>query len=180
MPGVAQIRAAKAFGAGAGLMVVAATLLAYRPEVQPPQLGASVSVRVASGGAVELSVPGGGPALSSASLRPGDPALHGRIVFRNRAADPLRVHLRPEPPEGGEPTGAWQAVRLRSGRRGLLAAGSVAEQHGAAAASGLVIPAGGRLGAGLRLEIPDDEGAAAQVAGENLSLVLVPAREPLR
>ena len=177
----AQRRAARICGAAIGLAALAAVVADNLPESRPPRLGAAVSVQVAAGGAIEARVPGGGPALAASSLRPGDPPLRGRAVLRNVGRAAMRVTLRPQAPLGarrGIPP-AWRALALEAGPGGALARGTLADLHSSGRTPssnrpGLVVPAGGRLSVPLRLWLAADRGS---LAGERLSLVLVPVRE---
>lgn len=178
-------RPARLLGAMAGIAVVATAVVANRPEALPPRLGAMVSLEAASGGAIELAVPGGGPVLAAASLRPGDPPLQGRVIVTNRSPVPFRVRLRPllkGGPGAERDNRPWRALRLTGDRAGVTAAGTVAEQiargrEPLAPGTGIVIPGRGRLALPLRLWAPAHSAGREVLAGAELRLVLVPVRE---
>lgn len=177
-----QRRAVRLFGIAAGLAALTAVIVANRPEIQPPKLGAAISVQVASGGAIELLTPGDGFALAAASMRPGDAPLRGTVIMRNRSRVPFRVALRPEPPPEARRAPQWEVVQLEAGRRGEFASGTVAKQRSgpqifASPTRGVVIPGGGRISIPLRLSLRATAPGEEALAGERLRLVLVPVRK---
>lgn len=179
MSGRSRLWLARTIGAAVGMLAVAALVVANRPQVVPARLGASVVVDAAPAGAIRPRVAGGGPLLAAASLRPGGPALRGRLILHNRAGRSLRVYLRPLITESAGADAIWRAVRLESDRPGLLAPGSVADQVGGRA-EGLRIPARGRRAAELSLSLRPDDAAARLAPGEHLRLTLSPVREVAR
>lgn len=169
---------ARLIGSVLGAGAVIALVAGGRPQIEPPRLGAMVSIGVASAGAIEVVVPGGGPALAASTLRPGDPPIRGQLVLANRATRPIRVHLDLATRSGGRPDRALSRyLALRAGANGEFAGGG--PSRGAARRSvGAVIPAGATRRVPLTLALRADAGPDS-LAGERISLILVPRREVL-
>lgn len=186
MPRHDGLRAARALGVTAGLTAAAAVLLAGRPDPQAPRLGAAVTVRAASAGAIEVGR-SGGLVLAAASLRPGDPPAYGSVSLRNRSEAAYRVSLKPSlapglaPDEvGADPDAARAAgehlLELAIGSGSNRAEGTVAELA-SAPGPGIVIPAGSVRSLPVSAAVPP---GSPSLAGEIVSLQLRPVREPVR
>lgn len=167
--------AGRLVGVVVGAGAVIALLIEGRPESLAPQLGAAISVQVASGGAIEAVVPGGGPALAAASLRPGDPPVSGRVKLINRGPKAIRVSLVPAAPGGGRLDPAFAAaLRLRVGSGRESRSGAID-----AGAATVDVPGHGRRQIRLALWVDRAFADRDSLAGERISLTLKSRRRVL-
>lgn len=163
-----------AFGAGAVLVI----LFAGQPQAESPRLGASIALRGASGGAIELGAPRHSSILAIDSMRPGDPPAKGYFTLTNRAKRPVRVSLRLSQVDGRRPDrDLLAALRLWAGWDGRLTWGL--SPRPPASRVGMRVAAGATVRVPLWLSL--DPGAPpGAFAGRHFSLLISPVRRVLK